>query len=181
MACNCSNTYNNTGTCNTCVTCNPPVCGGCSHTLNTDCIIFNKEKLCYEPDSITNNSSRTLTDVLKNACALSNGLVESVFYDDDFTLSSSDNNKVIILMDGGATQTVTLPVNSLDYAGKVFTFINKSAATTTTWNFSLQIPYDYDPVSSSDLFDLLQASSHKVLKLAFIKTNPTSYGWTILN
>ncbi len=185
MSCSCSScgsptTYN----CNSCSSCpTPPVCGGCTYTLNTDCIIFNKDKLCYEPDNTTNNSSRTLTTVLQNACNLANGAVESVFYEDDFTLDSTYNNKVIILEDSGDVEDliVTLPVNSLDYAGKIYTFINKSTAAGATWKFSLDIQYDYDPLSTSDEFNTLQTSSHRVLKLAFIKTNPTSYAWTILN
>jgi len=159
------------------------VCGGCATTLNADCIIFNKDKLCYEPDSVTNNSSRTLTTVLQNVCALASGIVESIFKDADFTLVATDNTKVITLIqsDSGGTFTITLPVNSLDYAGKIYTFRNVCDNTFATWQFNIQIPYDFDALATSDQYVTLMPSSRGVLKLAFIKTNPTSYGWVILN
>lgn len=40
-------------------------CDGCQYTLNTDCVIYNKEKLSFEPITTKDNSARTLTTIVQ--------------------------------------------------------------------------------------------------------------------
>jgi hypothetical protein len=179
--CNCSNNYS-PSPCNNCT----PVCAGCQYTMNTDCVIFNKEKLDFEGSTIVDNSSRTLTSVLQSIG--NNGMLfPSEFHhigDGDFTLDSNSNTKTIILYDIegvlGQTATITLPVNSADYFNKVFTFINKTTTASGTWQFNVPIVYDYDPITTSPLYNTLVTAGSRVLQLAFIQVNPTSWAWTIV-
>ncbi len=40
-------------------------CTGCQYTLNSDCVIYNKEKLSFEPSTTKDNSARTLTTIVQ--------------------------------------------------------------------------------------------------------------------
>jgi ACT domain-containing protein len=40
-------------------------CAGCQYTLNSDCVIYNKEKLSFEPIATKDNSARTLTTIVQ--------------------------------------------------------------------------------------------------------------------
>lgn len=178
--CQCTST-NTTSTCSQCTS----TCSGCQYTLNTDCVIFNKEKLSFENDSVISNSNRTLTSVLQSFSPVVKKTSEfHAIADGDFTLSVDAADKITILEDpdasSGLTATIYLPVNSLDFAGKSFTFINKTPVASGAWSFNVPLVVDYDPLTTQTAYNSIVSASSKVLVLAFIQTTPTSYAWTIL-
>ena len=167
--------------------CNTPNCTGCTYTLNTDCIFFNKERLDYEPESIVDNSTRTLTTILQNVENIVQGSMDSEFHtigDGAFTLQSNSANKVIFLDDIegliGASAVITLPVNDLSFVGKVFTFVNRTPAANGSWSFNVPLTVDYDPLTTQTAYNSIVSAGTKVLKLIFTKTNQLNYGWIIL-
>jgi hypothetical protein len=181
--CNC-NLSNPAPTCNMCAT---TTCTGCEYTINTDCVIYNKTRLDFESESVVNNSSRTLTSVIQAVENINQGVFESEFHtigDGNFVLDANSNDKIIFLNDiealTGATATITLPVNSLDYVGKVFTFINRTPAANGTWSFNTPLIVDYDPLTTQTSYNSIVIAGTKVLKIAFLKTTPTSYAWFVL-
>ena len=165
-----------------CVTAPVVPCQPCAMTMNTDCVIFNKEALSFE--TTTNNSPRTLTSVLQ-AISLKNKPLVSEFHtigDGNFTLSA--NASVIVLEDIEGTillsATITLPTNSLDFVGKEFIFINKTPVASGQWAFNVPLVTDYDPFTTQTNFNSIVADPKKVLRLAYLNTTPTSYAWTII-
>jgi hypothetical protein len=152
--------------------------------MNTDCVIFNKAKLPFESVAVTDNSSRTLTSILQSL--LNNTRTLSTEFhtigDGDFILSKDADIITLEDIEGtiGLTATITLPTNSLDYANKIFTFINTTPAASGNWLFNVPITVDFDPLTTSNNYNTIVPEGTKVLRLAFINTSPTSYGWRVL-
>lgn len=179
--CNCSS--NITSSCSSCApvqSCNT----GCSTTMNTDCVFFNKELLPSESPDTLPNSNRSLTTILQNLH--NETLLTSEFHtlgDGPFTLDANSNYKLIILEDRegviGTNVVITLP-NSMAYAGKVFTFLNRTPVVSGQWVFNQVLTTDYDPLTTSNNYNTIVSGSTKILKLAFVQVTPTAYGWVIL-
>jgi hypothetical protein len=167
-----------------CTTCTPiQPCLGCGTTINTDCVIFNKEPLLGE--NVVPNSSRSLTNILQSITGNPAPLV-SEFHtigDGNFTLGA--NSSVIFLQDlesvTNVNATVTLPVGNLAYADKIYTFINTTPTASGAWSFNIPLPYGYNPVLTSPSYNIIVgALPSRVLRVAYIKTNAASYGWVVL-
>ena len=179
--CGCNTTLNTN-----CTSCAPTNNCECTtgYTMNTDCVIYNKERLPFESPSVLDNSSRSLTSVLK---AIHNDtLITSEFHtigDGPFTLNASSFDKLIVLEDiEGVISTnavITLP-STLDYAGKVYTFVNKTPVASGQWSFNVPLIVDYDPLTTQTNYNTIVTSPTKILQLTFVQTTPTSWGWVIL-
>lgn len=182
--CSCNNS---TSPCSTCAS-TLATCSGCTYTLNTDCIIYNKTKLDFEAGNVVDNSSRTLTSVIQSMESLQQGLLSSKFHalsDGGFTLDADDFDKVHFLDDPdsstGVNVVITLPTNSLDFAGKVFTFVNRTPVASGAWSFNTPIVVDYDPLTTQTAYNSIVTAGTKVLKLAFLQTTQTSWSWFVLS
>lgn len=182
--CSCNVSNPNT----TCSNCATNTCSGCTYTLNTDCVIYNKAKLDFEAGNVLDNSSRTLTSVIQSMESLQQGLLQSKFHalsDGGFTLDANDFDKVHFLDDPdsstGVNVVITLPTNSLDFAGKVFTFINRTPVASGAWSFNTPIIVDYDPLTTQTAYNSIVTAGTKVLKLAFLQTTQTSWGWFVIS
>ena len=179
--CGCNTTPNTN--CTSCAPVNNCECTT-GYTMNTDCVIYNKERLPFESPSVLDNSSRSLTSVLK---AIHNdNLITSEFHtigDGPFTLNASSFDKLIVLEDiEGVILTnavVTLP-STLDYAGKVYTFVNKTPVASGQWSFNVPLIVDYDPLTTQTNYNTIVTSPTKILQLTFVQTTPVSWGWVIL-
>ena len=179
--CSCNQTT--LSTCNTCGC--TTTCAGCQYTLNTDCVIFNKERLDVEGGSVIDNSSRTLTTILQGLGGTTPLVSEfHEIADGDFTLDKDSHNSLIVLQDtqssSGETAIVTLPVNSLDFAGRVYTFLNKTTAASGTWSFNVPLATNWDPFTTQTDYNTLCVATTGIVKLIFIQNTPTSWGWVIL-
>lgn len=172
--CNCSNS-------NTCV--------GCKYTINTDCVIYDGAVLPIEPNTTVANSSRTLTallELIENCCNR-----PSVIETDDFTVDSSHFGKEILLKAtfddvSGGTETfvITLPDDAA-YEGETLYFKDISGTgtggRTATWEFASSIQYQWSPTTLSTVdYATLADSTHKVLRLTFVKISSTSYAWLVV-
>lgn len=184
--CNCSNNVP-TSSCSTCSSCSPvSTCVTCQYTFNSDCVLYTKEKLAFEPASVIDNSTRTLTSVLQSI-SNSQPMVTSEFHlieDGGFTLAPDSNDKIIILKSSsgvGNTATIALPVDSLEYSGRVYTFINKTTALQGTWSFGTALQTSYDPLVTQLAYNSISLGTTRILKIAFLQVSATSWAWTILH
>lgn len=170
-------------------------CEGCQYTLNTDCVIYNDERLLYESQSVTDNSARTLTSILKaletfNYTRPSKIIQFNTDGINSYTLVPEDTTKVLLLtqIDGGITgtitNTITLPQTAEFMDCEIIIKDISAPADTLTTNieflFNLQIQYGWDPVATSNELADLWNATHKTLKLRFVKTTPTSYQWIVV-
>jgi len=192
MACGCQSS---TPCSSSTVVLNP--CEGCSTTLSTDCVLYKGDRLSYESASITDGSSRTLTQLLEdleslNCCTKDSKIVQfSTDGTTSYTLVAEDTTKILLLTQydegiaGTITNTVILP-NSLDFAGKEIIIKNiaqpaDSGVTTIVFNFSPAVQNQWVPTTATENdFDTL-ASAHQTVRLRFVKTTPTSYQWIIVD
>lgn len=169
--------------------CNCSTCTGCKYTINTDCVIYDGAVLSIEPNTTVANSSRTLTTLLgfvENCCNR-----PSVIETDDFTVGSSHVDKEILLkatfddVSGGTeTFTITLPDDAA-YEGMTFYFKDISGTgtggRTATWVFADSIQYQWSPATLSTTdYTTLADTTHKVLRLTFVKISTTSYAWLVV-
>lgn len=185
MACNCNQTP-----------CAPTVqitnCDSCQYTVNSDCVIYKGDRLSYEALTVADGSTRTLTTLLENLEALNCCDRESTIVTGNYTIQSSDVNKIIILkgeMDdvvgGTLTYTLTLPVD-IAFANKTLIFKDisgvGSGGRVIVWEFDSAIQYQWSPSTQTSVsYTTLQnASSHKVLRLTFVKTDSVNYSWLVI-
>ena len=182
MACtNCSQTSSLTS----------PCASGCASTINTDCVIYDQEPLCFEDSDIEDGDKRTLTDLLQQIqCGLTR---ESKFVefnsseDTQYTVVAEDTTKILLLTfaDEGYTGTVTRVINlpqTSDFINKEIIIKDISSqlgGVTLVYEFNIQIQYDWNPLTTTDVFYTLADSTHKTLKLRFIKTSEVSYQWVV--
>lgn len=179
MACNsCSSSCNNCSSSTT-----------CKYTLNTDCVIYNGEVLAFEPTDTIANSSRTLTDLLGEItdCCTRPSIIETA----DFEVTEDHLDKQILLkatfddVSGGTmTLDITLP-DDIAFAGKTLYFKDISGTGTggrvAAWTFTDDIQYQWSPTTaSSDDYTTLADTTHKVLRLTFVKITSTSYAWLVV-
>ena len=188
MPCNCG-TPNCTGT----VQINN--CEGCQYTLNTDCVIYNDDRLNYEDTSVSDGSARTLSSILLALEDLSfkreSKIIEfSTDGVDSYTLVPEDTRKILLLtqFDEGVltdiTNTIVLP-QTADFID--CEIIIKDISTSADpgnvdvlYEFNLQVQYEWAPAATSNEFSVLADSTHKTLRLRFVKTTPTSYQWIVV-
>lgn len=164
-------------------------CEGCQYTLNTDCVIFNQERLSFESQSTKNNSARTLTTILRNI-EDTNLNKESKIITENYTILAEDVDKLLLLkatfddVSGGQLAiTLTLPVDIV-FANKVLTFKNISGVgvggRTAGWAFDTAIQYQWSPsVLTSTSYDTLD-DSNKCLRLTFVKVDSVNYQWLVI-
>lgn len=184
MACNCTPTT-------TCNQCTPSVqlqnCVGCTYTTNTDCVIYNDDILSFEDPEIRVGSARTLTDILQQISDANCCQRESKIITEDYTILPEDASKILLLQGfddgvvGTITYTLTLP-QTMDFANRELIIKDISApidsgVTTIVWRFNLALQTTWNPVATSVNLSSFQTSTHKVLKLRFVKTTPSAYQW----
>lgn len=189
MACNC-----NTPDCTPTIQLNS--CEGCQYTLNTDCVIYNKERLDYEAFSVVNNSSRTLSSILTALEGINNQRTAKVIQFNvadgpiTYTLVPEDRYKVLFVKvfdDGGpstVTFTITLP-QTTDFINHeiIIKNIAEPLDPDTVWNFNFNIPIQYEwgpPASSDDMSDLWDPI-HKTVRLRYMQLDALSgYQWYVI-
>lgn len=188
MACNC-----NTPDCTPTIQLNS--CEGCQYTLNTDCVIYNKERLDYESTNVNNNSSRTLSSLLTALEGLSNKKESKIiqFSTDginSYTLVPEDCNKILLLtqFDEGVLGTISniivLP-QTMDFADQEIIIKDISSpldpnTTTIEYDFNLAIQYEWAPAATDTSLATLWDTTHRTIRLRFVKTTPTAYQWIVV-
>lgn len=194
MACNNCNNYNNVSPCVD--GCSQHVvlvsCSNCQYTLNTDCVIWNKEVLEAEPTSVVPNSGRTLTQIIRNLDQKGEPTRSSKFITGDYTIEDGDENHILLFQgftnsSSGSTTiyTITLP-NTTYWIDKQLIFKDITApyaGKTVVWQFDTDIQYGWVTTQVTDQYLGLISSpdaQHKRLSLRFIKTTPTSYQWIVV-
>ena len=181
MACNsCTQTSSLPNPCNT----------GCTSTINADCVIYNKTPLSFE-DDVSNGDTRTLTEILQQ---IQNGIErESKFVNfnssenTQYTLVAEDATKILMLTftDEGDSGTITRVINlpqTSDFINKEIIIKDISSQLgniTLVYEFNIQVQYDWDTLTTTNLFYTLADSVHKTLKLRYIKTSELSYQWVV--
>ncbi len=172
-------------------------CDGCTYTVNTDCVIYNGDKLSFEDLTTKDGSARTLSVLLEkiaaaSACCEREAKIVNFNVADGptiYTVVEEDVNKILLLsqtddgVEGTITYVINLP-NSIAFANKKLIF--KDIATPLVpadavieYQFNIQVQYDWDPVTSSNLFSVLSDSTHRTLSLRFLQTTPTSWQWVV--
>jgi hypothetical protein len=181
MACNC-----NSSTSTPCAS--TPNCEGCEYTMNADCVIYNGDRLAIEPDTITDNSSRTLSSILElmsNCCSKPSKLITG-----DYTVVAGDDNYTLLLKgfddgeEGTLTYTITLPDDVDELLEKELVFKNisvplDSEVTTIVWVFAEAIQYIWVPTTSTTAYATLD-DTHGVLRLRLVKVSSTTYQWLVV-
>lgn len=166
-----------------------PTCTTCQYTINTDCVIYNQAVLPFEPLDTVANSSRTLTDLLEEIenCCNRPSVIETEY----FTVTEDHLNKQILLkatfddVSGGSeTFVITLP-DDIAFAGETLYFKDISGlgigGRTATWEFADAIQYQWSPTTLTTVdYATLADSTHKVLRLTFVKISSTSYAWLVV-
>lgn len=169
---------------------------GCASTVNADCVIYKGEPLPFEGTDVEDGDKRTLSALLaliENCCGKESKLVN--FHSDGetddglaYTVVAEDTSKVLLLkmtdegIIGAIEPVITLPQTSA--------FINKEIIikdicefyedATLDITFNIQIQYEWGTItSSSNSFDILCDSTHRTLKLRYVKTTETSYQWIV--
>lgn len=173
-----------------------PCSTGCASTMNTDCVIYDKEPLCFESTDVDDGDKRTLTDLLQLIqCGLTRESKILAFNTDGetddadrYTIVEEDCNKILLFTctdDGTAgtfTNTIVLPLTS-EFINKELIFKDISVPSDRSvdfeYVFNTDIQYDWNPLTTSDEFATLMDSAHKTLKLRFVKVTPTSYQWIV--
>lgn len=174
----------------------PNCSSGCASTLNADCVIYNGEPLPFEGTDVEDGDKRTLSSLLaliENCCGKESKLIK--FHSDGetddglaYTVVSEDTQKVLLLtltdegIEGDIDIIITLPQTSA--------FINKEiiikdicsyyAEATLDIRFNIQIQYEWGVTpATSNIFNTLCDSTHRTLKLRYVKTTDTSYQWIV--
>lgn len=177
--------------CNSCNSTNTASTSTCKNTINADCVIYNKEVLSFESLDTVANSTRTLSDLLRqidNCCTK-----PSVIQTADFEITEDHIDTIILLkatfdeVSGGTMSLdITLP-DDIAFAGKTLVFKDISGVgvggRVVEWIFSEDIQYQWSPTTlSSDEFTTLSelSNDNKVLKLTFVKISSTSYAWLVV-
>lgn len=172
-----------------------PCATGCSSTINADCVIYDDIPLCFEDTDVADGDKRTLTSLLeliqcgltKESKILSFNTDGETDDGDAYTVTEEDTTKILLLtcaddgVSGTYTVTITLPQTS-DFINKELIFkniTNSSEDVTVQYEFNIDIQYDWNPLTVTDSFSTLMDSTHKTLKLRFIKVTPTSYQWVV--
>jgi len=172
---------------------------GCRDTVNTDCVIYDDVPLAIEDSSVDEGDKRTLTSILQliDNCGDTESKIINFNNDgetDDgtsYTVLAEDAGKILLFKqtdddtDAAITYTIVLPETE-DFINKeiIFKDISKpldSGTTTLTYQFNLDIQYDWNPVTTSNDFYTLADVTHKVLILKFVKITPTSYAWIVVS
>ncbi len=174
-----------------------PCASGCATTINTDCVIYDQDPLCFEDTNVEDGDKRTLTDLLQLIqCGLTKESKFIKFHTDGetddanaYTVVVDDTTKILFItcadegVSGVVTNLITLPQTS-DFINKELIFKDISApldsgTTTLAYQFNLQIQYGWNPVTTTNVFYTLADSTHKTLKLRFVKTSDVSYQWVV--
>lgn len=192
MACtNCSQTKTVITPCST----------GCTTTINTDCVIYDDEPLCFEDSDVDNGDKRVLTDLLKLIPCIDSVDRESKIIEfnsdgetgngDSYTIVEEDTTKILLLKftDNGESgmfeNTIILPESSefinKEIIIKDISTVGDSQTTIVNHVFNSQIQYSWNPLLSSNEFDELADSKHKVLRLKLIKVSALSYQWVVVS
>lgn len=172
-------------------------CGDCSYTTNADCTIYNGDRLSFEDLTVKDGSARTLSSLLEkiasatSCCDRESKIVNFNVADGPtiYTVVIEDVNKILLLkqtddgVEGTITYVINLP-NDIAFANKHLIF--KDIATPLVpadavieYQFNTQVQYDWDPVTSSNLFSVLADSTHRTLSLRFLQTTSTSWQWVV--
>lgn len=169
---------------------------GCTSTIKTDCVIYDSDPLSFEGDDVESGDKRTLTSLLELIQGGNTKKSNILAFNDDgttdngtaYTVVEADTQKVILFTqtdDGDAgtrTYTITLPQTSA-FINKELIFKDISAPSTggvtIVYQFNIDIQYEWNPLAVSDQFDDLCDSTHRTLKLRFVKVTPTSYQWLV--
>lgn len=180
--------------CNSSPNLNP--CQDCQYILNTDCVIYNGDRLDIEDDSVVDGSARTLTDILNllegdSCCTRLSKEVTG-----NYTVVEEDTQKLILLNGNTDTEsdnvnntyTIILP-NSSEFAGKTLIFKDISTVTSgdpggrVIWNFNTSVQYRWDTTTSTTSFETLinrSYSRHRTLVLTYVKIG-ISYQWIVVS
>lgn len=185
---------NNCNNCNNNKRLNP--CGECQYILNTDCVIYNDDLLDFEPSSVQNGSSRTLTEILQQIPSESCCTRISKEVTGNYTVVVEDVQKILLLNGNTDTEadntnvsyTIILP-ESESFIGKTLIIKDISELTSGTpggrvvWSFDTSVQYKWTTDTSSTLFDTLISwdySLHRTLYLTYVKIG-INYQWIVIN
>jgi hypothetical protein len=184
--------------CNNCTKTNTIVTNctsGCKSTINADCVIYDGSVLSFESDSVNSGDKRTLSSLLdliqvnvKESKILAFNSDGTTDNGTSYTVLEEDTNNIILFTQtddgtpGTVTYTITLPQTS-SFLNKELIFKDISepsgGGVTIEYVFSIDIQYDWNPLTVSADFATLMDATHKTLKLRFIKTTPSSYQWIV--
>lgn len=166
-------------------------CEDCDFTVNTDCVDYTGDRLCVEDSTVKNGSARTLTSVIEKLDTLCECKDRSAkIIDDNYTLIPEDVCKILLLSGDIAedpeniTYTITLPTgqDAVPFIDKILIFkdisLQQTPSGSVLWEFSEEIKYDWENDLSTDSYETLSYSLHKVLWLTFIKHPDGNYKWT---
>lgn len=190
MACtNCSQTRTVANPCTT----------GCATTINTDCVIYDDEPLCFEDEDVEDGDKRTLTSLLQeiNCSSDTESKILAFHADgetgngDAYTVLAEDTTKILLLTftddgeSGTFTNTITLP-QTADFINKEILIKDISAVTDDqntfiNYEFNIQIQYGWNPLATSNAFYDLADPVHKTLRLKFVKVTEVSYQWLVVS
>lgn len=182
--------------CTTCKTTTiTPCASGCASTINSDCVIYSGDALPFEASNVDDGDKRTLSSILgqipvtsKESKIINFNSDGTTDDGDSYTVVEEDLNKILILKQTDAGEAnvdyqITLPETEEFINGELIIKDISAAAdsgvTTINITFNLDITYEWNPVATTDDFDILCDSTHRTLKLRFIKTTPTSYQWVV--
>ena len=184
-----------------CYQCSPTVhlsgSNGCAYTINTDCVIFNEERLSVEPLTIQNNSARNLTSIIGYLDTVNtqreSKIITGSISTGPYTLVPEDATKILLLKynfddapGNNETAIINLPI-AIAFANKTFIFKNISLAElvsgisyTVSWTFNRQIQYQWSPSTlTSNSYNTLDDANF-VVKLTFVKIDTVNYDWIVI-
>lgn len=168
-------------------------CDDCPQYLKSDCVIVDADKFWWESASVKSGSPRTLTEVLEGIPDCCEDM-SSYIVTGDYSFSSGDENKIILLKgldetntsteeNPDVTYTLTLPTDET-FIGKIIKIKNISPETTYgrfLWVFSEAIQYDWETGATTTSFDTLSNSIHNVLYLTYVKVSDNTYQWLVIS
>jgi hypothetical protein len=109
---------------------------------------------------------------------------------DSYTLVAEDCQKILLLTQfdegiiGTISNTIYLP-QTLDFADQEIIIKDISTpldtgTTTIEFDFNLAIQYEWAPAATSTSLATLWDTTHRTIRLRFVKTTPTSYQWIVV-
>lgn len=165
-------------------------CEKCDFTVPTDCVEYKGDKLSFEASGTKNGSSRDLTSILESLDEmLGCRNREAKIIQGDYTVLVEDDCS-ILLLDGAIdtaedyTYTITLPETE-DFYNKVIVIKDISEGGSPSgeviWQFDTAIQTNHNPVEDETLFSNIAWGSHKVVELAFLKTDGVNWEWVVIS
>lgn len=176
-----------------------PCSTGCASTVNTDCVIYDKDPLCFEDSSVDDGDKRTLTDLLQ-LIECNNEMASKIikFHSDgetddgdSYTIVEEDVTKILLLTftddeaSGTYENTIVLPTTSAfinkEILIKDISNVTDNQIAFLNYKFNVQIQYSWNPLLTTNSFYDLADPVHKVLRLKLVQINDVSYQWLVVS